>query len=218
MKTYKAVLFDLDGTLLDTVEDLADSMNAVLKSLNFPTHPVQSYNYFVGDGLTNLSQRVLPSTARQDRTIINNCSQLMLKEYGSRWANKSKLYPGIANLLDELQHRGLQLNILSNKPDNLTKKAVNFFLNDWSFIHIVGAKPDVPRKPDPRAALEIATNIGFSPSDFLYLGDTNTDMQTAISAKMTPVGVLWGFRPRKELAESGADILLKAPLDLLEYL
>lgn len=214
----KAILFDLDGTLLDTVDDLADSMNAALTTLGFPTHPIDSYKQFVGNGLNILSQRVLPASLSSDETLVSRCSELMLKEYELRWSNKTQLYPEISELLTKLQLRNIALNILSNKPHTPTVKAVNFFLSSWSFQHVAGAKPDVPRKPDPTAAIQIAKQCCIAPSNFLYLGDTNTDMQTATAASMTPVGVLWGFRSQQELAESGAQILLEKPLDLLSYL
>nr|MBF0223186.1 HAD family hydrolase [Desulfobulbaceae bacterium] len=178
----KAVLFDLDGTLLDTVDDLADSMNAALATLGYPTHPVESYKHFVGNGLSILSRRVLPQGLDTDEHLVSRCSDLMLSEYELRWSNKTRLYPGISELLTELQLRNLVLNILSNKPHAPTKKAVDHFLSSWPFRHVDGAKPGVPRKPDPTAATAIARQCGISSSDFLYLGDTNTDMETAISA------------------------------------
>ncbi len=213
----KAVLFDLDGTLLDTLTDLADSMNAVLARLGHPTHPRDAYRYFVGDGLEILAKRVLPE-ADCHQPMIQRCAEEMRTEYQRRWADKTQPYEGIAELLDSLSDRGLRLTILSNKPDDSTKLMVNHFLPDWQWSQVRGARPQTPKKPDPSGALAIAGQLNLAPQQFLYLGDTNTDMQTATAAGMYPVGALWGFRTRTELEESGAKAILHHPLDLLKLI
>jgi phosphoglycolate phosphatase len=211
----KAVIFDLDGTLLDTLIDLADSMNVVLADLGLPSHPQDAYRYFVGDGMETLSRRVLPEEYRT-LPMIQRCTEGMRARYQEHWADKSEPYPGIPELLDSLSRRGLSLNILSNKPDDLTRLMVNHFLPNWRWSHVRGAVPEMPKKPDPSGALAVAEQLGVARHQFLYLGDTNTDMRTAAAAGMYPVGVLWGFRTKMELEESGAKSVLRYPLDLLK--
>ncbi len=214
---FKAVLFDLDGTLLDTLEDLADSMNAALEQMGFSVHPIDAYRYFVGDGMDILVERVLPEDARASKTRAQ-LKAAMEAEYGQRWNAKSRLYVGVAELLDALQQRGLPLVVLSNKPEAFTVEVVSQLLADWRFVIVRGARPNVPPKPDPGAALDIATSLNIEPARFLYLGDTNTDMLTATRAGMYALGATWGFRPGKELLESGAQRLLQEPSELLDLI
>lgn len=214
---FKAVLFDLDGTLLDTLEDLADSMNAALASLDFPVHPIDAYRFFVGDGMDKLVQRVLPAAMRDDATH-SRLKTAMEEEYGRRWNAKSRPYPGVPELLSGLQQRRLPMVVLSNKPEPFTLQAVAELLPQWNFSIVRGARPNVPTKPDPTAAVEIATALDIPPAAFLYLGDTNTDMQTARAAGMYALGAAWGFRPGEELVESGAQHLLQRPGELLDLL
>ncbi len=211
---YKAVLFDLDGTLLDSLEDLADSMNAVLRRNGHPEHPLEAYRYFVGDGVEALARRVLPEGHR-DEAAIAACIEQMREEYKDRWDKKTRPYPGIPELLDALTERAVKLGVLSNKPDATTRTMVAALLPRWSFDDVVGARPEVPRKPDPAGALEIARRLAVAPAEFLYLGDTDTDMKTAVAAGMFPVGALWGFRDAEELTASGAKVLIEKPTDLL---
>lgn len=214
---FKAVLFDLDGTLLDTLDDLADSMNASLERFGFPTHPVNGYRYLVGDGLVNLVLRALPEQHRDEATL-SRLVAAQREEYGRRWASKTHLYNGVPELLDELKQRGLPLCILSNKPDDFTHAVVRKFLSKWKFVAVRGESKDTPMKPDPSGVNQIALELGISPTDFLYVGDSNTDMQTATAAKMFPVGVLWGFRTNDELIAAGAKALIEHPVDLLTIL
>ena len=215
---FKAVLFDLDGTLLDTIEDLADSMNSVLKSNELPVHGLEAYKYFVGDGMKNLVRRALPESLRNEERTVDKCLELMRKEYEKNWKEKTKPYPGIPALLSALTERGLKIAILSNKPDDLAKRMTSELLGAWRFEAVAGERPPVPRKPDPRAAIEIAEQLGIPVHEFGYLGDTSTDMLTANSAGMYAVGALWGFRKADELLAGGAKALIEKPLDLLELI
>ena len=214
--SYRAVLFDLDGTLLDTLEDLGDSMNAVLAARGFPVHPISSYTGFVGDGVENLVRRALP--AGHDAAVVAELLLLMRKEYGTRWKAKTRPYPGIPELLRALSERGLRLSVLSNKPHPATVEVVDHFFAAGTFDLVLGARPGVPIKPDAGAALEVSRKLAVSPEEFLYLGDTNTDMRTATEAGMFPVGAVWGFRTAEELAASGARTLVTRPEELLSLL
>ncbi len=214
---FKAVMFDLDGTLLNTLEDIADSMNTVLQKEGFKTHAFEAYKYFVGDGVEKMVSRALPEDQGQE-TLIRRCAQQYRDEYNKRWANKTKPYDGISDLLTALEKNGLKLAILSNKPDKSTKEVVSHFFPKQKFDIVQGARTDVPKKPDPTAALNIATRLSVLPEYFLYLGDTDTDMKTAVAAGMYPVGVSWGFRTPEELRENGAKLIINKPAELLNHL
>lgn len=211
---FRAVLFDLDGTLLDSLADLSDSMNAVLKKLGFPVHEPDAYRYFVGDGMEILCRRSLPENHR-DPTTVAACLAGMKDEYGRRWHDKTRPYPGIDPLLDRLGSRGIKTAVLSNKPDDFTRLTVEHLFPKRRFDAVFGERPGIARKPDPAAALEIARSLGVGPAEVVYLGDTAIDMKTAAAAGMYPVGALWGFRPKKELVESGAVLVIARPGELL---
>lgn len=214
---FEAIIFDLDGTLLDTIEDLTDSMNEVLARFGFPGHGQEAYKYFVGEGVETLVLRALPAD-RADEATIRQCVNAMREEYGRRWDKKTHPYPGVPELLDALHQREIHLAVLSNKVQDFTQICVARLLPNWSFQVVLGARPMVPKKPDPTAALEIAQIMGLNQDQFLYLGDTATDMKTAVAAGMFPLGALWGFRTAQELTANGAKALLEKPLDLLQYL
>ncbi|MGI6485509.1 MAG: HAD family hydrolase [Thermoanaerobacterales bacterium] len=214
---FKGVIFDLDGTLLDTLQDLAESMNAVLCKMGFPTHETEKYKYFVGDGTEMLVKRALPQQYINTR-VKAKCVAMMKEEYSNRMTYKTKPYDGIAELLDELTKRRIKMAILSNKPDKLTRLVVRSLLPDWEFAPVLGQRDGIPKKPHPCGAFEIAKKIGIKPENFLFVGDTNVDMRTSNAAGMCAVGVLWGFRDEAELMESGARAIIKKPVDLLRLL
>ena len=210
-----AVLFDLDGTLADSLGDLANATNFALAKLGCPTHPLDAYRHFVGDGARQLCTRALPRD-RQD--LLEETVKLMRAQYAEHCFELTHLYPGILELVTELHRRGLKLAVLSNKPDDFTKRIVNHYFHPSPFDVVRGQLPHVPLKPDPTAALQIAVELNVPASKWLYLGDTNTDMRTAQSAGMKGVGVLWGFRDREELAESGAQVIVSQPDEVLRLL
>ena len=210
----KAVLFDLDGTLLNTLDDLADSVNASLKRFGFPQHPVEAYKYLVGDGIVKLVSRALPEQHRDEATI-NRIASVEREEYARNWSNKTHLYEGIPDLLNALQNLGIAACVLSNKPDDFAQIIVEKFLSKWRFAVVRGASKNTPLKPDPSGAIQIALTVGLTPAEFLYVGDSGTDMQTATAAGMYPVGALWGFRSKDELIAAGAKELLDRPIELL---
>jgi phosphoglycolate phosphatase len=214
---YKAIIFDLDGTLLDTLVDLAESGNRVLAAAGMPVHPVDRYRYFVGEGMQVLIERIVPPGLR-DRDRLAAIADAFLEDYGRNWAEHTRLYEGVAPLLTALQAGGVTMNVLSNKPDEFTRLCVSRFLHQWSFREVLGQRPGIARKPDPAGALHIAAKLGLPPSSILYLGDTATDMRTAVSAGMHAVGALWGFRTAEELLANGAAELADQPLAVLRLI
>mgnify|MGYP006277682877 CR=1 FL=1 len=213
-REIKAVVFDLDGTLADSIADIGDAMNRVLESKGFPVHSYRDYKYFVGKGLKNLVLASLPEDQRSDE-LIEECHDLMLQDYGKNYLVKTRLYDGIEELIDSLHAKGIRMAVLSNKAEEMTKKVVSELIGNEKIELVLGMKPSLPRKPDPAGAVFISEKFGIPRENFAYVGDTNTDMQTAVNAGMLPVGVLWGFRSEQELIESGAQVLLKHPMELI---
>lgn len=212
--TFKAVLFDMDGTLVNSVDDVADSMNFVLNSNNFPIHPTTKYIHWIGDGMENLVCLALPDEYRND-IYIKKCLSEMKDAYSVMWMNKTHLYPGIPELLTTLRELKIKLAVLSNKPHQFTQIIADKLLADWNFDVVMGSKEGFPRKPDPTTALDIARQINLDPAFFLYVGDSATDMKTAIKARMYPVGVSWGYRSINTLIESGAKKIIHNPRELI---
>jgi phosphoglycolate phosphatase len=188
-----------------------------LSQLGFATHSARACKYFVGDGVRNFVERSLPEDHRDEATIAKMIP-LYRQAYGRCWDRKTRPYEGIPELLDELTRRGLERIVYSNKPDEFTHLTVKKLLSKWTFAAIVGAREGWANKPDPTAALDIASRLGIEPARFVYVGDTNTDMQTATAAGLFQAGALWGFRTADELLANGAKVLLKHPLDLLKIL
>lgn len=214
---YRAVLFDLDGTLLDTLADLTDAMNVALVKLGCPIHTAQECRFFVGDGVTNYALRALPES-RRDEASVAECVKLMRAHYREHWADKTQPYDGIRDLLKALAASVVTTAVLSNKPDDFTQAVVARYFADTSFAAVRGARSGAALKPDPAAALEIAQQIRIAADEFLYVGDTDTDMQTARAAGMFAVGAVWGFRPPEELLANGAQSLIARPSELLKLL
>lgn len=214
---FQAVVFDLDGTLLNTLEDIAHSANSALVRYGFPSHGVDEYRYFVGEGLTMLISRALPAEKRND-DIVSDCVKAFNENYSRNWNVNTTPYQGVLELLNELTAKHLKMAILSNKPDDSTKHCVRELLPYKSFEMVLGQREGTPRKPDPAGALEIAETLGIAPPQFLYLGDSGIDMQTATRAGMFPVGALWGFRSAEELRTHGAQVVIDRPMELLGLL
>ena len=211
----KTVIFDLDGTLLDSIEDIASSMNKVLESLQLPTHKIEDYKHFVGGGVDILVENAL---SNQSKEIKYEVIKRFKIEYDGKLHSKTLPYDGIYELLDELKKLDINLAVLSNKPHEFTVSYVNHFFKNYNFKQIHGQKKDVPKKPDPKAALDIVKCLDSSCENTYFIGDTKIDMQTAKSANMTAIGVLWGFRDEKELRDFGADFIVSNPIEILKII
>jgi phosphoglycolate phosphatase len=213
----KAVLFDLDGTLADTILDLAGAVNRCLARRGLPEHELELFKLMVGDGFRNLVERALPESLRSDDYVESTRAEAAA-DYAGRCLERTRPYPGVRELLSALASRGVPFAVLSNKPDELAKKVVAGLFPFYSFALVRGESPDFPRKPDQASALDACARLGVEPGATLYLGDSGVDMRTAKAAGFLALGALWGFRSEAELREAGADALLASPLDLLNYL
>jgi len=213
----KVIIFDLDGTLLDTLEDISVSANFALTSLGFETEPKDAYRYHVGEGIFKLFGNIFARNPQTEEVIAKAVS-LFEEHYAKQFNQNTKLYDGVSKMLTFLQNRGFKMAILSNKPDSFTKMCALKYLRTWQFDVVLGARQEVPRKPDPTAALEIAQLLHVKPETCFYLGDTMVDMKTARRAGMIALGALWGFRDAEELQKYGAHYLLNSPSEVIKLL
>lgn len=214
---YDSVIFDLDGTLLDTLEDLSDAANAVLAQFGFPVHPTAAFRQMVGRGLRVLVTEALPEASRASDTVqrVHDALDGYLRGHP---VTKTKPYPEVPELLSSLQNAGIAMGILTNKPDALTHLVVARLLGRWPFVGVYGQRENVPRKPDPTVAIALSSQMGSAPARTLFVGDSDVDMETARAARMTAVGAAWGFRGADELRAAGAEHLISGPLELLKVL
>ena len=210
---FSAAIFDLDGTLLYTLEEIATATNVVLSRMGYPEHPVNAYRHFVGSGAKTLARRVLPESAQNEENL-EKLYPALLKEYANHLNKISQPYDGVMTMLAAFSAAGKKLAVLSNKPDELTKEAVRTLLPDVAFLTVQGGLPDVPLKPEPESALAIAEKMELRPEQIIFVGDSDIDMKTACNAGMIAVGASWGFRGADELKAAGANIVLDAPAEL----
>jgi phosphoglycolate phosphatase len=213
--TLRAVLFDLDGTLVDSLADIAGAANLVLAELGHATHPVESYRVFVGEGVTRLLEQALPAAALGD---LPAAEAQFRRVYPQRMLDETRPYEGIPELLEALAARQIPCAVLTNKPQLAAEGVVEHLFAPGTFVAVVGQRDDQPRKPDPTGALDLARRLGLAPSRLAMVGDTRTDMETARNAGLRAVGVRWGFRDEAELRAHGADVVLSQPADLLTRL
>lgn len=213
----KLIIFDLDGTLLDTIVDLAVACNAVLAMRGLPQHSLEDYRMFVGNGVMRLVERALPEPLRNPCTV-DAARRDFVSYYKDHLDTYTSPYAGIPELLAELQRRGLQLAVASNKFQSGTEELVHRFFPGCSFPVVLGQRPGVPLKPDPAVDLQILQLTGTTPDEALHVGDSAIDVLAARAAGIRSVGVSWGFRSREELAEAGADAIIDRPDGLLNLL
>lgn len=214
---FQAIIFDLDGTLLDTLADIGASVNQMLAEYGFPDHTTDDYRRFIGNGIRMLVTRALPIEGRSEE-MADACVRRARELYWENWNRKTRPYEGITELLDCLKTKGLPLAVLSNKPHDFTVRYVTAYFDKWDFKVVMGQNDHFPVKPDPGSALDIARRMGLSPETFLFVGDSAVDMKTAAAAGMYAVGVAWGFRGPKELRENGCRALVEHPLEILPLL
>ena len=217
---YRAVIFDLDGTLLDTIEDIAGATNRVLEARGLAPFSIADTKLLVGDGIDEMVRRTfaLRGIGTLSDAEVDVIIQEYRREYQACWRSHSRPYPGVPGLLGELTRRGTKTAVLSNKSHMFTTVMTAELLAGSRFDLVRGAAPGVPLKPDPASALAIAGELGVEPAACIFLGDTSVDMKTATAAGMLAVGALWGFRSAEELRESGAAVLVSSPHEVLGLL
>ena len=213
---YKAAIFDLDGTLIDSLADLADSANEMLASYGFPTHPIEPFRYFVGNGSRKLIERCLPASKQGDAAFVTEALEKYKACYEKNLLHKTRPYDGIQEMLQTLQQKGIPLGICTNKHQSAATAIVDKLFPAGTFLDNIGDRDGLPRKPDPQKVLLIASHMGVKPEEVAYFGDTSVDMDTAKNAGFLSVGVTWGFRPKEELEEHGAKVLLNHPNELFD--
>lgn len=214
--TYKAVIFDLDGTLVNSIFDIADAMNTVLSKRNYKTYDYETYKTFVGHGVRSLVLKAIPDSPEKAE-LVEVCLNEMLDVYSKNCTNKTEPYPGILELLKTLEQKGIKLAVLSNKEDTLTKKVAAALLPKYVYPTL-GLKEEALKKPNPQTLLGICESLNVTPEESIYVGDTNVDVEVAKRANMFSVGVSWGFRDKAELIAQGANAILNHPSELLDIL
>ncbi len=212
-----ALIFDLDGTLADSLADIGTAMNEALVHHGFRPHELAAYNHFVGEGAEHLVRTALKAGGGDDAHFPAVLATFR-ERYGAQGHARSLPYPGIEDMLAQLVKRGVKLAVLSNKRDEFTKQLVAQRFGAIPFVDVRGERDGVPRKPDPTAALELALALNVLPAHIGFMGDTKYDVLTARAAGMQPIGVLWGFRDEAELTAAGAKVLLKHPGELIPLL
>lgn len=214
----KLVIFDLDGTLLNTLDDLADSCNYILNKYGFPQHPVEAYRYFVGNGVAKLVERALPEDVRTPE-FIEKVRKDFVEYYSAHAEDKTCPYDGILKLLEDISAKDIKLAVASNKFIAGTKALVKKYFDHIEFTSVLGQREGVPVKPNPQIVYDVMAESGITDKKhILYIGDSGADMKTAMNAGVESVGVLWGFRDRAELKENGASYFVESPTEILDII
>jgi len=212
----RLVIFDLDGTLIDSIQDIGLATNQVLKKLGYEQHPLNAYINFVGDGAMMLLKNALPKDVSEE--TLQKALHLFKEIYGDKIHKYTKPYEGIYEMLDNISHKELQLAVLSNKPHTFTVEFIEHFFHKYPFVEVHGQKENVQRKPNPQGLFNIAQNLDIKIEDIVFIGDTPTDIQTAKNAGVTSIAVSWGYRGVEELQNSNPDIIVKDTKHLTKIL
>ena len=213
---FKVAIFDLDGTLLNTLEDLANACNHALNKFSFPTHNVEEYKKFIGNGIYKLVERALPNN-KKDKETVEKVLKTFSDYYNEHMIDMTKPYDGIVDILDELRAKGIKLAVVSNKKHEFTIEIVKKYFGD-RFDIVFGHRENYKEKPDPTSVLEVIEKLNILKSECIYIGDSNVDILTAKNAGVKSVGVSWGFRGREELANEGANYLADNNIELLNII
>jgi phosphoglycolate phosphatase len=214
MPKYKGIIFDLDGTLMNTIEDIGDSVNEVLQAFNLSSYSYEEYKKKVGGGFRKLILNSFPEDTNEN--TIDRALEMLYQIYAEKYLNKTRPYDGIKDLLDILSKNDIKLGVNSNKKDEYTKNIINKFFNDIPFVKICGEREGIQNKPDPTAALEIAKSMNLKVEEIIFIGDSKTDISTAKNAQMDSIGVLWGFRGHEELSKAHAKYIVSNWEEILD--
>jgi len=215
MMIYRAIIFDLDGTLADTLMDLGNAVNGALEDFGLSGHRIEAYRQMIGDGTARLIERALPAEKQDLRDEVLATAQ---RYYNRNCLEKCRLYDGVAETVMKLRDQGIRLAVLTNKDQYPAKRIIEHFFGLELFEYIIGVTGDGPVKPDGKATKQLVESMGLEPNDFLFVGDSGVDADTAAAAEIQFVGVSWGFRGRGELVKHNADIIIDMPEELLNLL
>lgn len=216
LKPYKLVIFDLDGTLLDTLTDLANAVNLTLMQWGFPQHAINDYRYFIGNGVYKLIERALPADQRTEDMILHVTDRFKLNYYKTQTAN-TRPYPEIPETLAFLRSKSVRMAVASNKYHQASVEIVSHYFGENTFDMVLGQREGIEPKPHPRIVQDILQKTGCRADETLFLGDSGVDMLTATGSGCTAVGAAWGIRPREELLQNGAEIILEHPLEITQF-
>lgn len=212
----QAIIFDLDGTLIDSISDIADTANQVMINHNYPIHDPSSYVNWIGNGALKLLKRAVPDNTSEE--YLHALLQEYLEIYERNCTNKTCLYQGINRILNYFNEQNISISILTNKTQEITMKVFENYLSDWKFDFVLGQINGYPKKPDPGRAIEIAKRLNCKTKEMLFIGDSVTDIRTGIAAGMIPVGVTWGYGRENSIVDAGAKYLMKDTKELLEFI
>ena len=215
MSKYKYVIFDLDGTIADTLEDLANSTNKALAYFGYAPQPIEKFKYFVGNGAKMMVERAMPQDSSQD--VLDKALKIFIEDYAVNYINTTKTYAGLPEVLNELKNSGIKMSVVTNKPDYRAYEIVNKLYGDI-FVRVAGHTDRFPLKPDPTLTFDVMKTMGCTSQNTVFVGDSGVDMKTALNANLDSIGVLWGFREENELKENGARFLARTPKDLLKII
>lgn len=212
-----AIIFDLDGTLLNTINDISESMNRVLIENNLPIHPTKSYFNFIGNGALKLVERAVPNE-KNHKILLDTYLKRYREIYEENWNIETKPYKDIDLMLASLKHLEIPISVLSNKPHSDVLKCIEYFFETNTFAEVSGQKNGIPHKPAPDGVFNIINKLGVNKKETIFVGDSSVDIKTAKAACITSVGVSWGFRTKEELLDNGADYIIDNPLELLKII
>lgn len=212
----KGIIFDLDGTLINTIADIGGSVNSVLEDYGYPTHTMEEYKKMVGHGFMKLIQSAMPSGLSEEE--YEEALVKFTYYYDQLYMDSTHPYDGIIEMLKELQARGIKLGVNSNKRNDYANSLVNTLFKDIEFTKVIGSRKDIPNKPDPTSALEIIEVMNLSKDEVMYIGDGETDIKTGIAAGIKTIGVSWGFKGVEVLKNAGAKTIIDEPCEVLNHL
>ncbi len=214
----KAVLFDLDGTLVNTLDDIADSVNFILNKYGHPIHKAEEYKYFAGCGNETMIRRALPEEYHKDREYVLKIRAEFYERYGVHCTDKSYVYDGIYELIDRLKKMDIMVAVVTNKSQKMTDLILPAYFKEGTFSVVIGQRDGVPVKPEPHMPFLAMTEMDVNPDECLFIGDSYNDIEAGLNSGNTPVGVLWGFRDRKELQNAGARYIVESPQEIADII
>lgn len=213
--SINCIVFDLDGTLLNTLDDLANGVNYTLEKFGYPTHEIEKYKYFVGNGMKNLINRAVPEEIKNTE-IEKDILAAFMEYYSAHSTDLTRPYDGVEDMIDALKERGIKIGMVTNKAHNAAIDIMEKYFSG-KFDYVLGQSEKFPLKPNPASAIFVCETLGCTPENSIFVGDSGVDMKTGADGGFLPVGVLWGFRDKDELISNGAKAVISHPAELLKF-